>query len=186
MINEERDPSLITHDSCPISYRPYSVSIVKSSLPKLIYTDFELKNNSVIFKGRGLIDTGSTVCLISKELLSTSVTQSLKATGSTITGVGGDTKVIGTIVGNVNIGGAEFENVRFDVVNRITSEVKCILGLNIFSHPSVHNLNLDNKNQVITFILNPYPVFFGTITESDLWKKNPRSSLVTSQLGLRQ
>ena len=34
--------------------------------------------------------------------------------------------------------------------------------------------------------LNPYPVFFGTITESDLWKKNPKSSLVTSQLGLRQ
>ena len=33
---------------------------------------------------------------------------------------------------------------------------------------------------------NPYPVFFGTITESDLWKKNPKSSLVTSQLGLRQ
>ena len=27
---------------------------------------------------------------------------------------------------------------------------------------------------------------FGTITESDLWKKNPKSSLVTSQLGLRQ
>ena len=34
--------------------------------------------------------------------------------------------------------------------------------------------------------MNPYPVFFGTITESDLWKKNPESSLVTSQLGLRK
>ena len=31
--------------------------------------------------------------------------------------------------------------------------------------------------------LNPYPVFFGTITERVFWK-NPDSSLVTSQLGL--
>ena len=38
----------------------------------------------------------------------------------------------------------------------------------------------------LTVTFNPYPVFFGTITESDLWKKNPKSSLVTSQLGLRQ
>ena len=35
-------------------------------------------------------------------------------------------------------------------------------------------------------LFNPYPVFFGTSNESDLWKKNPKSSLVTSQLGLRQ
>ena len=33
---------------------------------------------------------------------------------------------------------------------------------------------------------NPYPRFFGTITERVLWKKNPDSSLVTSQLGLRK
>ena len=36
------------------------------------------------------------------------------------------------------------------------------------------------------FFLNPYPVFFGTITERDFWKKNPKSSLVTSQLGPRK
>ena len=32
--------------------------------------------------------------------------------------------------------------------------------------------------------LNPYPLIFGTITERHFWNKNPKSSLVTSQLGL--
>ena len=31
---------------------------------------------------------------------------------------------------------------------------------------------------------NPYPPFFGTITERTFWKKNPKTMLVTSQLGL--
>ena len=35
-------------------------------------------------------------------------------------------------------------------------------------------------------VLNPYPRFFGTITERVFSKKNPDSSLVTSQLGLRK
>ena len=61
MIGEDRDSSLITDESCPINYGPYSLNIVKSSLPKLIYSDFELTNKSIEFKGRGLIDTGSTV-----------------------------------------------------------------------------------------------------------------------------
>ena len=34
--------------------------------------------------------------------------------------------------------------------------------------------------------LNPYPWIFGTITERVFWKKNPESTLVTSQLGLRK
>ena len=33
---------------------------------------------------------------------------------------------------------------------------------------------------------NPYPWIFGTVTECVFWKKNPESSLVTSQLRLRK
>ena len=121
MIGEERDSSLITNDSCPINYGPYSLNIVRSHLPKLIYVDFELKNKTIEFKSRGLIDTGSTVCLLSKELLNPRTIQNLKSTGFTVTGVGGDTQVLGTIVGTVNIGGAKLENVRFDIVQKCYS-----------------------------------------------------------------
>ena len=136
MIDEDRDSSLISDESCPISYGPYSLNIV-SCLPKLIYTNFELTNDSIEFKGTGLIDTGSTVGLIAQELLDSKEVKSLKPTGNTVIGVGGDASVLGTIIGTVNIGGARFENVRFDVIEKITPDVKCILGLNIFSHPSV-------------------------------------------------
>ena len=34
--------------------------------------------------------------------------------------------------------------------------------------------------------INPYPRFFGTITERVFWKKYPESSLVTSQLEIRK
>ena len=130
MIDEDRDSSLVSDESCPIPYGPYSLNIV-SGLPKLIYTNFELKNDSIDFKGTGLIDTGSTVGLIAKELLDSKVVQSLKSTGNTVIGVGGDASVLGSIVGTVKIGGARFENVRFDVIDKITPDVKCILGLNI-------------------------------------------------------
>ena len=59
---------MVSDESCPIPYGPYSHNIV-SSLPKLIYTNFELKNDSIEFKGTGLIDTGSTVGLIEKSIL---------------------------------------------------------------------------------------------------------------------
>ena len=139
MIDEDRDSSLVSDEPCPISYGPYSHTIV-SSLPKLIYTNFELKNDSIEFKGTGLIDTGSTVGLIEKSVLDPKVIQSLKSTGYKVTGVGGDASVLGSLIGTVNIGGARFEQVRFDVIDRITPDVKCILGLNVvhFIHAAVY------------------------------------------------
>ena len=151
MIDEDGDSSLVSDEPSPIPYGPYSLNIV-SGLPKLIYTNFELKNDSIDFKGTGLIDTGSTVGLIAKELLDSKVVRSLKSTGNTVTGVGGDASVIGSIVGTVKIGGARFENVRFDVIEKITPDVKCILGLNIFCHPSIENLNIDVQSKEITFV----------------------------------
>ena len=146
---------MVSDEPCPISYGPYSHNIV-SSLPKLIYTNFELKNDSIEFKGTGLIDTGSTVGLIEKSILNPKVIQNLKSTGHKVTGVGGDASVIGSLIGTVNIGGARFEKVRFDVIEKITPDVKCILGLNIFNHPSVQNMNLDVQNKTITFIQKGY------------------------------
>ena len=107
----------------------------------------------------------------------------MKSTGYTVTGVGGDTQVIGTIVGTVNIGGAKFDGVRFDIVERITSEVKCILGLNIFSHPKVHNLNLDIKNQVITFVLKgDRDVLESKIVEYSFEKNGQRASVTVKPI----
>ena len=137
------------------TYRPHNINIVYS-YSKLIYTSLELKNSSIELKGTGLNITGSTVGLIEKSVLNPKVIQNFKLTGYKVTGVGGDTSVLGSLIGTVNIGGARFEQVRFDVIDRITPDAKCILGLNILNHPSVQNMNLDVANNVTTFIQKYY------------------------------
>ena len=54
--------------------------------------------------------------------------------------------------GVVCVGGATFRNVRFDVVNKITDNVHCLLGQSIFYHPSLNNFTVNTVSKAISFI----------------------------------
>ena len=122
-------------------YRPYGLNIAKSSLPKLIYSDFELKNKSIECKGGIFFETGTTVW------------------SGSLRRVGGDIQVLGVFTGTHNVRTLEritseksgTYNVK--ILGRITSEIRCSLSLIILCHMIVHNLNEDIKYQVITFVL---------------------------------
>ena len=141
---------MVSDESCPITHEPKIHTV--APLPPFLFLDFKLQNEMFNFKGVGLADTGSTFGLIEKNQLNKKQLKCLKQLGSKVTGVGGEVKIFGSIVGTVTLGGAKFENVRFDVVDRITDSVQCILGQGIFMHPSVRNFVVDHMNKNITFI----------------------------------
>ena len=64
-------------------------------------------------------------------------------------------------------------------------EKKYSIGASRRKANSVKRLHTTTQSPPSQYTFNPYPGFFGTITERVFWKKNPDSSLVTSQLGLR-
>ena len=129
MINENKDISLVNGQKCP----PNPLSLAAASLPPFIQLKFNLqvKNLKLNFSGVGTVDTASTFGLICSSLLDPETLSKIKPLGSRVSGVGGDQKILGTIVGTVRIGGATFSNVRFDVIPKITEYIFCLLGQDI-------------------------------------------------------
>ena len=150
MTNENKDISLVNDQKCP----PMSLSLAAASLPPFIQLKFNLqvKNLKLDLKGVGTVDTASTYGLICSSLLDDSLLSKIKPIGSRVRGVGGDQRVLGSIVGTVRIGGATFTNVRFDVVTKITDNIDCLLGQDILYHPSLRlfTVNKVDKNIVFT------------------------------------
>ena len=149
MINENKDISLVNDQKCP----PKSLSVAAASIPPFIQLNFNLqvKNLDVNFSGIGTVDTACTYGLICSSLLDRRILSKIKPMGSRVRGVGGDKRVLGTIIGKVNIGGATFDNIRFDVVNHITEDIFCLLGQNILYHPSLKKFTVNKVNKIIEF-----------------------------------
>ena len=150
MTNENKDLSLVNDQKCP----PESLSLAAASLPPFIQVNFNLqvKNLELNFSGIGTVDTASTYGLICSSLLDHGTLSKMRPIGSRVRGVGGDQRVLGSIIGKVRIGGATFDNIRFDVVNRITDDIFCLLGQNILYHPSLKTFTINKVNKMIEFI----------------------------------
>ena len=155
MINEDTDTSLVNGHKCPNGQKCPStpLTLAAESLPPFLQLEFNLqcKNIDLNHKGIGTIDTASTYGLIAKSELNCSDLCKLKPIGSKINGVGGNQKVLGSLLGTVKIGGATFSNIRFDVVDKITDNVFCLLGQDILYHPSLKTFTVDKVNEMIKF-----------------------------------
>ena len=149
MINENKDISLVSGQKCP----PNPLSLAAASLPPFIQLKFNLqvKDLKLNFSGVGTVDTASTFGLICSSLLDPETLSKIKPSGSRVQGVGGDQRVLGTIVGTVRIGGATFSNIRFDVVPKITDNIFCLLGQDILYHSSLNIFTVNKLKKKIEF-----------------------------------
>ena len=149
MTNENQDISLVNGQKCP----PTSLTSAAASIPPFLQLNFNLqvKSLNLNFDGAGTVDTASTYGLICSSILDDRILSKIKPIGSRVRGVGGDQRVLGTIVGTVRIGGATFSNVRFDVVTKITDNVFCLLGQDILYHPSLKLFTVNKVKQQIEF-----------------------------------
>ena len=80
-----------------------------------MYANVEIDARLFTLSGQCLLDTGSNVGLIDVNILPDSVVSSLKPLEQFVNGVGGGTKVRGTLHATVRLGSAIFDNILFTI-----------------------------------------------------------------------
>ena len=103
------------------------------------FSKFKFTTDMFILNSAGLLDTGSNVSLIDVNIIPERFANRLTPNGNPVNGIGGVTKVLGTVTGKCSIGDADFPNVEFQVVEKLPSNARIIIGTNILLHPNVTN-----------------------------------------------
>ena len=104
-----------------------------------------------ILNSAGLIDTGSNVSLIDVNILPKRFANRLTPNGNPVNGIGGATKVLGIVMGKCSIGDADFVNVEFQVVEKLPSSARIIIGTNVLLHQDVSKISIDRVAKCLTF-----------------------------------
>ena len=132
--------------------------IVKNNLcPKLkapslrAFSKFKFTTDMFILNSAGLIDTGSNVSLIDVNILPKRFANRLTPNGNPVNGIGGATKVLGTVTGKCSIGDADFINVEFQVVEKLPYSARIIIGTNVLLHQDVSKISIDRVAKCLTF-----------------------------------
>jgi len=151
----EGDKSLISNTPCP---KPTTLTAVSNSaelskLGALAYAKFKFtsRNDTFSLNSVGLLDSGANVSLIQIDLLPKRVAKNLNPLDTSVSGVGGNINILGTITGKVEIGDAEFPNTTFYVVDKTVQTCKVIIGTNVLMHPNLATLTVDAVAKKVIF-----------------------------------
>ena len=115
------------------------------------FSKFKFTTDLFILNSAGLLDTGSNVSLIDVNIIPERFANRLTPNGNPINGIGGVTKVLGTVTGKCSIGDADFPNVEFQVVEKLPSNARIIIGTNVLLHPNVTKLSIERVAKCILF-----------------------------------
>ena len=115
------------------------------------FSKFKFESASFNIRSAGLIDTGSNVSLIDVNILPKRFANRLQPDSNPVKGIGGVTNVIGTVTGKCFIGDAEFPNVKFQVVEKLPSSARIIIGTNILLHQNISKLSIERVAKRIHF-----------------------------------
>ena len=116
------------------------------------FSKFKFTTDMFILNSAGLLDTGSNVSLIDVNIIPKRFATRLTPEKNPVNGIGGVTKVLGTVTGKCCIGDAEFPNVEFQVVEKLPSNAKIIIGTNILLHQNISKLSIDRVAKCIHFV----------------------------------
>ena len=149
------DKSLISNTPCP---KPTTLTAVSNSaelskLGALAYVKFKFTSRNDTFKlhSVGLLDSGANVSLVQIDLLPKRVANNLSPLDTSVSGVGGNINILGTITGKVEIGDAEFSNTTFYVVDKTVQNCKVIIGTNVLMHPNLATLTVNTAAKKVIF-----------------------------------
>ena len=97
----------------------------------------------------GLVDTGANCNMISKHIIPGQYHNLIGRTDSSVKGIGGGQKSLGSITADVTIGDTVFRSIPFIVVD--SPKCPTIIGLPILDHPLVTELSFKNKKHEIVY-----------------------------------
>lgn len=83
------------------------------------------------------MDTGASCSLIAKSQLNKDFAKIVTPGPSSVRGIGGTQKILGSLSGKVKIGEAFFQKVEFLVVEELPKGAQVILGTNVILHPHI-------------------------------------------------
>ena len=151
----EGDKSLISYTPCPkpTTFTAVSNSAKISELASLAYVKFKFtsRNDSFTFNSVGLLDSGANVSLIQADLLPKRIANTLSPLDTSVTGIGGNINILGTVTGKIEIGEAHFANTTICVVDKTLQNCKVIIGTNVLMHPNVTSLTVDADAKKVIF-----------------------------------
>ena len=129
--------------------RPTKNTKPKPSFRAFVNFNFTSRHISMNFVG--LMDTGASCSLIAKNQLNTDFAKIVTPGPSSVRGIGGTQKILGSLSGKVKIGEAFFQKVEFLVVEELPKGAQVILGTNVILHPHISTFAINTAANEIQF-----------------------------------